>query len=340
MEPLQNGNRFMMARRTLVALPLALLGIVGMVPASFSQDAVKYPTKTVRLVVPAAAGGPVDAVARVLADALRTTWRDAIVVETKPGAGNSTGAIYVAQSPPDGHTLLLISDSITINPSLYPNLDKDPLNQFEPISILVTAPQLLIGRPDLAAADLREFIALARATKVPLNIGSAGTGTISHLTQVLLEQRTGVGAAHIPFRGAAPAVTAVMGGHVDAAWVMPAPTLASIAAGKLKALAVTGAGRDPSLPAVATAEELGVPDFQIVNWQGLFAPAQTPKPVIESIARTVAEALKRPEVVARLAALGFAARGDGPDAAAALVRTNVARWSEILRKAGIKAAGD
>ena len=326
----------MMALRCLVGI----LAIVVTATVSSAQDAVNFPSKTVRLVVPAAAGGPVDAVARVLSEALRQTWRETIVVESKPGAGNSTGAIYVAQSPPDGHTLLLISDSITINPSLYPNLDKDPLKQFEAISVLVRAPQLLIARPDIGVANLREFIDLAKRSKKPLNMGSAGSGTISHLTQVLLEQRTGIASSHIPFRGAAPAVTAVMGGHVDAAWVMPAPTLASVAAGKLKALAVTGAEREPRLPTVATAEELGVPNFQIMNWQGLFAPANTPKPVVAHISKAVAEALKRPEVVARLAAMGFEARGDGPDVAAAQVRTNVVRWSEVLRKAGIKAAAD
>lgn len=324
-----------------VARPIVgALAVVALACVASAQDAPKFPSKTVHLVVPAAAGGPVDAVARILAEALRTTWRETIVVENRPGAGNSTGAIHVAQAAPDGHTLLLISDSITINPSFYPNLDKDPLRQFEPISLAVTAPQVLIARRDIGPNNLQEFIALARTAKIPLNVASAGSGTISHLTQVLLEQRTGITSSHIPFRGAAPAVTAVLGGHVDAAWVMPAPTLASIASGKLKALAVTSAQRDPRLPAIATVEEAGLPDFQITNWQGLFAPAKTPQPVIEQIAKAVEEALKRPDVVSRLAAIGFDARGAGPAAAAAQVRANVVRWSELLRTAGIKAPGD
>jgi tripartite-type tricarboxylate transporter receptor subunit TctC len=316
---------------------LAMAGSATVAPA---QDAATFPSRTVRLIVPAAAGGPVDAVARILAEALRPAWRETIVVESKPGAGNSTGAIYVAQSPPDGYTLLVISDSITINPNLYPNLDKDPLKQFEPIAMLVTAPQLLIARKDLPASDLRGLIALAKGAKTPLNIGSAGAGTISHLTQVMFDQRTGIGTSHIPFRGAAPAVTAVLGGHVDAAWVMPAPTLNAIAAGQLKALAVTSAERDASLPNVPTADESGVPNFQVMNWQGLFAPANTPKPVVDAIAKAVAEALQKPEVRARLAAVGFTARGDGPGVAAEQVRTNVVRWAEVLRKAGIKSISE
>jgi tripartite-type tricarboxylate transporter receptor subunit TctC len=265
-------------------------------------------------------------------------WSEPVLVESKPGAGNSTGAIYVAQSQPDGYTLLVISDSITVNPSLYPNLDKDPLKQFEPISVLVTAPQILIARSDLEASNLREFIRLAKNRMPPFNVASAGTGTISHLTQVLLEQRTGLKSSHIPFRGAAPAVTAVMGKHVDAAWVMPAPTLSSIASGQLKALAVTSVTRDPKLPEVPTAEEDGVPDFKVMNWQGLFAPANTPTPIIEQISRVVAAALRKPDVRARMEAVGFEARGDGPATAAEQVRKNVARWSAVIARAGIKSS--
>lgn len=318
---------------------LVLLALTVAAPAARTEEAT-FPSRMVRLIVPAAPGGPVDVVARHLADALKTTWPVPVVVENKPGAGNSTGAIYVAQSPPDGHTLLLISDSITVNPSLYPNLDKDPLRQFEPIAVVVTAPQLLIARSDIEASSLRELVDVARTRNPPFNIGSAGAGTISHLTQVLLDLRTGAHSSHIPFRGAAPAVTAVLGKHVDAAWVMPAPVLPYVASGQVKALAVTSAARDPRLPDVPTVEETGLKDFQIINWQGLFAPAHTPKPVVDQIARAVSEALKRPEVKSRMETIGFEARGDGPAAAADLVRANVARWSDLVTKAGIRAGQD
>jgi tripartite-type tricarboxylate transporter receptor subunit TctC len=326
-----------------MSTPRSLLGVLALVAAAATaqaQDTPTFPARSVRLIVPAAAGGPVDAVARILADALKSTWSEPVVVENKPGAGNSTGAIYVAQSPPDGHTLLVISDSITVNPSLYPNLDKDPLKQFEPISLLVTAPQVLIARPDIEASNLRDFVAMARNSKLPLNVASAGSGTISHLTQVLLELRTGIHASHIPFRGAAPAVTAVLGKHVDAAWVMPAPVLPYMTSGQVKVLAVTSEARDAAFPQVPTVEESGLSNFQITNWQGLFAPANTPKPIVDQIARTVAEILKRPEVRARMASVGFEARGDGPAAAAELVRANVARWSDVVARAGITAARD
>jgi tripartite-type tricarboxylate transporter receptor subunit TctC len=226
-----------------------------------------------------------------------------------------------------------------MNPSLYPNLDKDPLNQFAPVSVLVTAPQVLVARSDLPASDLRGFIADAKSKPGQLNVASAGAGTISHLTEVLLEQRAGIKTAHIPFRGAAPAVTALLGKHVDAAWLMPAPLLPAIAGGQMKALAVTGAARDPKLPNVATAEEAGIADFQIMNWQGLYAPAGTPQPIVEAISRTVAGVLHKPEVRDRLAKAGFEARGDSPAVAAEQVRANVARWSKLIAAAGIKVGG-
>jgi tripartite-type tricarboxylate transporter receptor subunit TctC len=301
-----------------------------------SEDPAKFPARTVRLIVPSSPGGPVDAVARILAEGLRTVWTEPVIVEHKPGAGNSTGGIFVAGAPPDGYTLLVITDSITVNPSLYSNLDKDPLKQFAPVAVLVMAPQVLMARADLPASDLRAFIADAKARPGGLNVASPGPGTISHLTEVLLEQRTGIKTSHIPFRGAAPAVTALIGKHVDASWLMPAPLLSSIGNGQLKALAVTGAARDPKLPNVPTAEEAGLPDFQIMNWQGLFAPFGTPKPIVDKIAQVVAEVVRKPEIRDRFAKVGFDARGDGPAAAAEQVRTNVARWSDVIVRAGIK----
>ena len=315
---------------------LAGLFLVILSGGGQAQEQRDFPSHAVRVIVPSSPGGPVDVVARILADAVKTKWSEPVIVENKPGAGNSTGALYVANSPPDGYTLLLISDLITVNPSLYPNLDKDPLTQFAPISLVVTAPQVLIVRSDLGVSDLKGFIAAAKAASAPLNVASAGAGTISHLTEILLDQRSGIRTSMIPFRGASPAVTAVLGKYVDAAWVMLAPALSNIADGQVKAIAVSGATRDPTLPQVPTVEEAGVPDFQVINWQGLFAPRGTPKPIVDQIARAVADAMQKPEVRARLAAVGFVARGDGPAIAAEQVRANVAKWSDVVTRANLK----
>ena len=297
-----------------------------------------YPSKPVRLVVPAAPGGPIDTVARILADGLKTAWPVSVVVENKPGAGTSTGGAYVASSPPDGYTLLVTPDSIAVNPSLYPNLSYDPLKSFEPVSMLVTATQVLVVRSDLGVTDLQGFLALAKSKPAGLNMASAGAGTISHLTEVLLELRTGTKTTHIPFKGAAPALTAMLGGHVDAMWVMLAPAQAHLTSGKIIPIAVTSAARDPKLPNVPTVEESGIADFQVVNWQGLFAPAGTPKAVVDKISLTVADVLHKPEIRARMAAVGFDARGDGPAVVSSQIRQSVPKWADVVKRAGIRAA--
>jgi tripartite-type tricarboxylate transporter receptor subunit TctC len=304
--------------------------------AARAQEA-HYPSRTIRIVVPASPGGPLDAGGRILADALKTVWPVPIVVENRAGAGTSTGAAAVAAAPPDGYTLLTITDSISINPLLYPNAGYDPVKSFEPIALLATATQILVVRPDLGVHDFRQFMEFAGRKRDAVNMASAGTGTLSHLTEVLLEQRSGFQTTHIPFKGAAPALTALLGDHVDAMWVMPAPAMPHLRSGKLLPIAVTSALRDPSLPAVPTVEESGVADFRIENWQGLFAPAGTPQPVIDKIAATVAEVLKTPEVTGRLAAIGFEARGDGPAVVRARVSVDLPRWSGVVRAAGIRA---
>jgi tripartite-type tricarboxylate transporter receptor subunit TctC len=315
------------------ATAVLLMAAMG---AHAQEDVASYPSRTVRLIVPSSAGGPIDAVTRIMADAFKTAWPVPVVVENKPGAGTSTGAAYVAAAAPDGYTLLVSPESIAVNPSLYPNISYDPLKSFEPVSLLVTAAQVLVARPDLGVSDLKGFIELAKSKQAGINMASAGPGTISHLTEVLLEQRMGFRTTHVPFRGAAPALTAMLGGHVDAMWVMLAPTVPHLRSGKLKALAVASATREPNLPDVPTATESGIADFQVGNWQGLFAPAGTPKPIVDKISQTVVEVLKLPEVRSRMQSLGFEPRGDGPAVVAEQIRTNVPKWGEVVKRAGIR----
>ena len=315
---------------------LAMAALVFSLVPGAGEEARLYPSRNVRLIVPASPGGPIDAVARILADGFKTAWPEPVIVENRSGAGTSTGAGFVAGAPADGYTLLITPDSIAVNPSLYPNLSYDPLKSFEPISLLGTATQVLVVRPGLGVTDFKQFLALARRKGSDLNIASAGTGTISHLTEVLLEQRSGITTTHIPFKGAAPALTAMLGAHVDGMWVMLAPAVPYLKSGTLVPLAVTSAAREPNLPEVATVEESGLADFLVENWQGLFAPAGTPKPIVDKIARTVAEVLAQPDVKARMTAIGFTTRGDGPAAVAALVRNDLPKWAAVVKRAGIR----
>jgi tripartite-type tricarboxylate transporter receptor subunit TctC len=319
---------------------LARIGTAGALllaaVASQAEEARDFPSRTIRLVVPAAPGGPIDAVGRILADGFKAVWPVPVVVENRAGAGTSTGAAFVAASPPDGYTLLVMPDSITVNPSLYPNVNPDPLKSFEPVALIATATQLLVVRPGLGVADFNQFLDFARRKGTDVNMASAGTATLSHLTEVLLEQRSGIATTHIPFKGAAPALTALLGAHVDAMWVMPAPAVPHLKSGKLLAVAVTSAARDPNLPDVPTVEESGIADFRVDNWQGLFAPAGTPPPIVEKLSRAVADVVKMPDVKGRMAAIGFDPRGDGPRAVVDIIRTSLPKWADVIRRSGLK----
>jgi tripartite-type tricarboxylate transporter receptor subunit TctC len=326
------------ARIVAACLLLGASHVSAVAQSAAPENPAAYPSRTVRLVVPSTAGGPIDAVTRILADGLRAVWTVSVIVENKPGAGTSTGGIFVAQSDPDGYTLLVNPDSIAVNPSLYPNLPYDPVKSFEPVSMLVTASQVLVVRPDLGVANLQEFIALAKQKQKGLNLASAGPGTISHLTEVLLEQRAGFTSTHVPFRGASPALSAMLGGHVDGMWVMLAPAVPHLKSGKLKALAVASPQRDKNLPDVPTAVESGLPDFLVTNWQALFAPAGTPRPIVEKLAATVVEVLKRPEIRERMQRLGFEPHGGPGTLVTEQIRASMPRWSEVVQRAGIKAA--
>src|SRR5215467_13878794 len=321
---------------TTLARMIVALALPFVFAEAHAEEAQDFPSRTVKLVVPASPGGPIDAVARIVADGLKTVWPSPVVVENRAGAGTSTGAAFVAAAPADGYTLLVMPDSITINPSLYPNVNPDPLKTFEPIALIATATQLLVVRPGLGIADFNQFLDFARRRGSDVNMASAGTATLSHLTEVLLEQRTSISTTHIPFKGAAPALTALLGAHVDAMWVMPAPAVPHLKSGKLLAIAVTSAARDPNLPDVPTVEESGIADFRVDNWQGLFAPAGTARPLVEKIGRAVIAVVKTPEVKGRMAAVGFEPRGDGPDAVVEIIRTSLPKWAEVIRRSGLK----
>jgi tripartite-type tricarboxylate transporter receptor subunit TctC len=309
--------------------------VLALAPAS-AEDAQLYPSRNVRLVVPATPGGPIDAVARILADGFKSVWAAPVIVENRSGAGTTTGTALVAAAAPDGYTLLITPDSMAVNPSLYPSLSYDPIRSFEPLALVGTATQVLVVRPGLGVTSLRQFLDLAKRKGADINMASAGTGTISHLTEVLLEQRSGIAPTHIPFKGAAPALTAMLGSHVDGMWVMLAPAVPYLKSGTLVPIAVTSDMREPNLPGVPTVEESGVPDFLVENLLGLFAPAGTPKPIVDKIVRAVAEVLAQPDVKTRMATIGFTTRGEGPEVVAALVRHDLPKWAEVVRRAGIR----
>lgn len=322
-----------------LAAAAALIGALafGLAAPTLAQDA-NYPTRPIRLIVPTAPGGTMDIVARSLAQVLAPLIGAQVFIENKPGGNNNIGASYVARSAPDGYTLLIHSDSFTSNASVFKDPGYDALTSFEPISVLAKAPGALAVRPDLGISTLDDFVAYAKKSGKGLMVASTGIGTVSHLTGIMFQQRMGLPQwTDVPYPGAAKAVTDVIGHHVDSIFVMVAPLVPFDQHGELKILAVTTATRSPAVPDVPTvAEKTSLKDFNVANWVAMFAPAGTPKPIADKLAKDVAVALKEPAVAESLAKLGLDVAGDGPEPLAEEVRAKVAQWREVIQRAGLK----
>ncbi|WP_237216616.1 Bug family tripartite tricarboxylate transporter substrate binding protein [Falsiroseomonas oryziterrae] len=323
-----SSSRPALSRRSL----LGLLGAALPLPA-LAQPAA-FPDRAVRVIIPVAPGGSLDILGRTFARAISPALGQPVVAENHPGAGSNLAFELVARARPDGHTLLVGSDPLTINPSLYRRVGYDPVRDFAPVAELVRAPQVLVVHPSNPATDLASFLAAARAANGATTMGSQGNGSIGHLAGAVLTQRTGIGFTHVPYRGGGPAVVDVVAGHLDALLVTLPAAIEHIRGGRLKALGVTSLGRNPALPEVPAFHEAGLPGFEVVTWQGILAPAGTPEPVVARLNAVLLDALRRPEVAESLAAQGFELRGGTPAAFAELIRTESARWPGIVRVAG------
>jgi tripartite-type tricarboxylate transporter receptor subunit TctC len=305
-------------------------------PECRAQDA--YPSRPIHLIVPSTAGGTTDIVARAIGQALSQQMNVSFIVEQRVGGSTNIGMTYVAKAPPDGYTLLVVTDTLTANVSTFRDPGYDPVTSFAPVSILARAPGALAVRHDLGVVNLDEFIDLARRKGRDLTVASTGTGSVSHLTGIMFQQRLGLPAwTDVPYAGSAKAVTDLIGGHVDAIFSMVVPLVPHLENGGLKLVAVTTKKRSPAAPGVPTvAERTGAVDFDVANWTALLAPAGTPPPVVEKLAAAVGEAMRDPELLKRFLLLGFEAAGDGPDVLAAEIRRTVVQWREVVRKSGIK----
>jgi tripartite-type tricarboxylate transporter receptor subunit TctC len=317
-----------LSRRSL----LGLLGAAALPLPALAQPA--WPDRPVRVVIPVAPGGSLDILGRTFARAIAPALGQSVVAENHAGAGSNLGFELVARARPDGTTLLVGSDPLTINPSLYRRIGYDPVRDFAPIVELVRAPQVLVVHPTHPATDLASFLRLAKQAEGAMTMGSQGNGSIGHLAGAMLTQRTGATFTHVPYRGGGPAVIDVVAGHLDALLVTLPAAIEHIRGGRLKALAVTSATRGTALPAVPTVAEQGFEGFDVVTWQGILAPAGTPAPVIQRLNAVLLDALRRPEVADGLVAQGFELRGGTPEDFAGLIRAEASRWPGIVRLAG------
>ena len=295
-----------------------------------------YPAKAVRLVVPFLAGGSTDIVGRTVAQKLNEMWGQPVVVDNRPGGGTTIGTEAVARAAPDGYTLLVTPAPFTINPSLLAKIPSDALNDFAPITLINTTPLVMVVHPGVPAKTVKELIALAKAKPGKLNFGSSGTGGSNHLAGELFDAMAGVKMVHIPYKGNAGALTDIVGGHLDVVYNGVTSAIALIRGGKLRVLAVTSLKRTAALPEVPTLDETGLKGFEAVAWNGLTAPAKTPRDVILKINADVIKIINSPELKERLKAEGSDPVGNSPEQFAAFLRSEVAKWAKVIKVAGVK----
>lgn len=293
-------------------------------------------SKPVRLIVPTA-GGTNDVLARLLAPKLSERYGQPVIVETKAGAGGNLAADFVARSDPDGHTLLIgYNGPIANNVSLFSKLPFDPVKDFAPITLAVSAPQLLVINPAVSAANLQQFISLAKLQPGKLNYASISPGSGSHLTMEWLKSAAGINLLHVPYKGAAPALTDVLAGTVQAGFFVPGNVLQYGKAGRLRIIASAGEQRFKSIPDVPTLIEAGFPDFVAVAWIGLLAPAATPRQIVALHHREITRALRLPEVHAKLRGIEFDVIASTPEEFQSFIQKDIERWAAVIKKLGIK----
>ena len=316
---------------------LRTLGVLIFACAGAAATAQPYPAKPIRFVVPYPAGGPLDAAARLLGQKVSESVKQPVVVENKAGAGGNIGADVVAKAAPDGYTILMGAVAThAINPALYKQIPYDPVNDFAPITLLAATPNVLVIHPSLPAGNVREFIAYAKAHPGKLNFGSGSAGSAGHLAGELFKTLAGVDRVHVPYKGAAPAMQDLIGGQIQLMFDNLASASAQIRAGKVKALAVTTAKRTALAPDLPTLAESGLPGFDISTWFGLFAPADTPREVIERLHGEFTRALALPEVREKLLYFGAEPVGNRPDEFAAFIRTEADKYARLIQASGAK----
>ena len=315
---------------------VSLVSFVLMLLTATAAGAQAYPSKAVRLIVPFAAGGSTDIIGRTVGQKLNEMWGQPVLVDNRPGGSTVIGTDAVAKAAPDGYTLLITPAPFTIVPSLIGKLPYDPARDFEPITLINTTPLVIVVHPGVPARSIKELIALAKSRPGALNYGSSGAGGSNHLAGELFNAMAGVKMVHVPYKGNAPALADLVGGHVDAVFNGLTSAMPLIKSGRLRALAVTSLARAGALPDMPTLDELGLKGFQAVAWNGLTAPARTPKEVIARLNADVLKVVRSPELAERLKAEGSDPVGNSPAQYAAFLRDEIAKWAKVIKQAGIK----
>lgn len=313
----------------------ALVCIAAFATSALALD---YPTRAVKIIVPAAAGGPTHITAQLLAEKMQPKLGQAIIVEPRPGGGNNIGADFVAKSDPDGYTLLLGSvGSHAINQSLYKKLPFDPIKDFAPVSLVVTYPLMLIVNPQVPAKTVQELLDYARKNPGKLSLASSGNGTSMHLAGEMLVRQAGINAPHVPYKGSAPALSDMMGNHVQVMLDTLITAKPLVESGKLRALGVTSKTRSPLMPSLPTLDESGLPGYEATGWTGILVPAKTPPEIVAKLNAAIVEALKSPDLREAFEKQGLDPSASTPAEFGTFIRAETDKWGKIIRAAGISA---
>ena len=316
------------------AVVLSVLGMGSLSAAAVrAQDS--YPSKPIQVVVTTAAGGALDLVARTVADRLSASMHQPIIIDNQPAGNGSVAAGQFAKAVPDGHTLMMVVDStVTINPHLYRNLTYDPFRDFAPVSVITRLPLVLVSNSSVPAHDLKELIAFAKANPGKLNYASTGVGTQLHIGMEMFKLMTKTDIVHVPYRATTSAMADLLGGRIDLALIGLSSAKSQVETGKLRAYAIAAPQRSSLMPDAPTAEEAGLPGYEVRSWFGMFAPAKTPPGVIDRLSREIKQASTDPKFVAALAPQGMQIIASSPDEMAQALREDSKKWGDVIRETG------
>ena len=323
-------------RRRLVLAATGAAFLAASAGATAQPEAAAYPARPIRIVVTFTPGGAPDILARLIGERLAVSWGQPVIVENKPGAGGNTGADFVAKSPADGYTLVVGTvGTHSINGALYARMPYDMVRDFAPVTLLATTPNMLVINNDVPAKNLKEFIALGKKVG-KMSFASSGSGTSIHVSGELFKTMTGIDMDHIPYKGRATAIPDVLGGRVTMMFDNMPSSLPLVREGKLRALGVTSLQRSAAAPEIPTLAEQGLAGFEAVSWFALFAPAGTPRPVVDKLQGEVKKILASPDIAKRLAEAGLDAVGSSPDELAAYQRSEIVKWAKVVKDSGAK----
>jgi tripartite-type tricarboxylate transporter receptor subunit TctC len=308
---------------------VALLATIGLVHAQ------EWPTRPINLIVSYPPGGTADLMARTIATPLGKLLGTSVVVENKPGASGQIAAAYVAKASSDGYTLMLDASSYSVNPSLFPKLPYDPNKDFKTLAVLAQYPNVLLVNPSFPAKSVKDLVAMAKAKPNGISYASSGNGSAQHLAGALFEVKTGVEMQHVPYKGGGPALNDVIGGQVPVFFGSVASTKQYVDTGKLNALAVTGKKRASSMPSVPTMAEAGVPGYEVYEWNGIFAPAATPAPILIKLSDAITKVMQSPEVREKVLSLGGEPFQGNAEAADKFIKTQMTEWAKLVKSGKI-----